>query len=36
LASTQRYLRLTEDLLGEVTRRHEARFGHLITDRRNA
>jgi integrase len=32
LQSTQRYLQLAEDLLGEVTRRHEARFGHLITD----
>jgi integrase len=33
LAGTQRYLRLTEDLVGEVTRRHAARFGHLITER---
>lgn len=32
LASTQRYLQLTEDLLDEITRRHNARFGHLITD----
>jgi integrase/recombinase XerD len=32
LGSSQRYLQLAEDLLGEVTRRHEARFGHLITD----
>lgn len=34
LASSQRYLQLTEDLLGEVTRRHQARFGYLITERR--
>jgi hypothetical protein len=27
-------LQLTEDLVGEVMRRHEARFGHLITERR--
>lgn len=32
LQSSQRYLQLTGDLLGEVTRRQEARFGHLITD----
>jgi integrase len=32
LQSSQRYLQLAQDLLGEVTRRHEARFGHLITD----
>lgn len=32
LQSSQRYLQLAKDLLGEVTRRHEARFGHLITD----
>lgn len=30
LASSQRYLQLTKDLLGEVTRRHQACFGHLI------
>jgi site-specific recombinase XerD len=34
LSSTQRYLQLTEDLVGEVMRRHEARFGYLITERR--
>lgn len=34
LASTQRYLQLSPDLVGEVTRRHAARFGYLITDRR--
>jgi integrase/recombinase XerD len=33
LASSQRYLQLTPDLLGEVIRRHERRFGHLIVDR---
>ncbi len=32
LGSSQRYLQLTKDLLGEVVRRHQARFGHLITD----
>jgi integrase len=32
LESSQRYLQLTKDLLGEVVRRHQARFGHLITD----
>lgn len=32
LASSQRYLQLTQDLVVEVTRRHQARFGHLITD----
>jgi integrase/recombinase XerD len=32
LGSSQRYLQLTKDLLGEVTRRHEARFGHLIKE----
>jgi integrase/recombinase XerD len=32
LASTQRYLQLTEDVLDEITRRHGARFGHLITE----
>jgi integrase len=35
LSSTQRYLQLSPDLVGEVTRRHEARFGYLITDRRS-
>jgi integrase/recombinase XerD len=32
LASTQRYLQLTEDVLDEITRRHTARFGHLVTE----
>jgi len=33
LTSSQRYLQLTEDLVAEITRRHDARFGHLITER---
>jgi integrase len=32
LQGTQRYLQLARDLLGEVTRRHQAHFGYLITD----
>ncbi len=32
LTSTQRYLQLSEDVLDEITRRHGARFGYLITD----
>ena len=28
LASSQRYLQLTQDLMGEITRRHQARFGY--------
>ena len=32
VASTQRYLQLTEDNLAEITRRHNARFGHLISE----
>lgn len=32
IQGSQRYLQLARDLLGEVTRRHQARFGHLITD----
>ena len=32
LASSQRYLQLTEELAGEVMRRHQARFGHLIEE----
>jgi hypothetical protein len=32
LGGTQRYLQLTKDLLGEVTRRHQERFGHLIKE----
>jgi integrase len=34
LSSSQRYLHLTEDVVGEVMRRHDARFGYLITERR--
>lgn len=30
--SSQRYLQLTRDLVGEVARRHQTHFGHLITD----
>jgi len=36
LQGSQRYLQLAKDLLGEVTRRHQTRFGHLITDEREA
>jgi integrase/recombinase XerD len=32
LASSQRYLQLTQDLVGEITRRHQARFGYLINE----
>jgi integrase len=32
LASSQRYLQTTEDLLHELSSRHEVRFGHLIDD----
>ena len=32
LASSQRYLQLTKDLMGEITRRHQARFGYLIQE----
>jgi integrase len=32
LASSQRYLQLTADMVGEIGRRHERRFGHLIND----
>jgi integrase/recombinase XerD len=32
LESSQRYLQLTRDLLGEVVRRQQTCFGHLITD----
>jgi site-specific recombinase XerC len=32
LASSQRYLQLTQDLMAEITRRHQARFGYLIDD----
>jgi hypothetical protein len=34
LASSQRYLQLTQDVIAQVTRRHHARFGHVITERR--
>lgn len=34
LIGTQRYLHLTQDVLEEITRRHQARFGHLITERK--
>jgi len=30
LASSQRYLQLTQELMGEITRRHQVRFGYLI------
>jgi integrase/recombinase XerD len=33
VASSQRYLQLSHDLVGEITRRQEARFGYLITER---
>ena len=36
LSSSQRYLQVTPDLVGEITRRHAARFGYLITDGRPA
>jgi len=32
LASSQRYLQLTRDLMGEITRRHQVRFGYLIEE----
>jgi site-specific recombinase XerD len=32
LASTQDYLHMTEDLIGEVTKRQRAVFGDLITE----
>ena len=32
LASSQRYLQLTRNLMGEITRRHQARFGYLINE----
>jgi integrase/recombinase XerD len=32
LASSQRYLQLTQDLMGEITRRHQTRFGYLINE----
>jgi len=36
LQGSQRYLQLARDLLGEVTRRHQVHFGHLITDKLEA
>jgi len=33
LSGTQRYLRLTETFVGEITRRHQTQFGYLITER---
>lgn len=33
LSSTQAYLHLTREMVGEVAKRHERRFGHLITER---
>jgi hypothetical protein len=33
MTSSQRYLQLSHDLVGEITRRLDARFGHLITER---
>jgi integrase/recombinase XerD len=33
VASTQHYLQLTEDIMGDITRRQNARFGYLITER---
>lgn len=32
LASSQRYLQLTADMVGEIARRHERRFGYLISE----
>lgn len=36
LVSSQRYLQLTQDLVADITQRHQARFGHLITDERSS
>jgi integrase/recombinase XerD len=33
IASTQHYLQLTEDTMGDIVRRQNARFGYLITER---
>jgi hypothetical protein len=33
VTSTQRYLQLTTELLGEIMRRHDAHFGYLIAER---
>jgi len=35
LSSTQYYLRITEDLLSEVSGRYQARFGNIIEERRS-
>ena len=32
IASTQRYLQLTEDVVADLTRRYATRFGHLLSD----
>ncbi len=32
IASTQRYLQLTEDIVADLTRRYATRFGHLLSD----
>jgi integrase len=32
LASSQRYLQLTADMVGEISGRHERRFGYLISE----
>ncbi len=32
VASSQRYLQLTTDMVSEITRRHARRFGHLISE----
>lgn len=32
LASSQLYLQLTQELMGEITRRHQVRFGYLIQE----
>jgi integrase len=31
ISSSQRYLHLTQDMLGEIVRRHQTHFGHLIS-----
>ena len=36
LHSSQHYLQLTQDLMGEITRRHQARFGYLIKEERSS
>ena len=32
IASSQRYLQLTEDVAADLTRRYATRFGHLVSD----